>query len=720
MRRTFILWCLCVCWPASLTAKEVTVRSGEHAGFSRLVVYTKSTDTPDLIQTETGFRLSLGNTSVKFDISAVFDLIPRTRISALTSQGGGILEITVPCKCDARTEVLPTGQFVIDISDTPLPSAKSSLQDDAQTIARAENHRAQLSTLLARRGLPIAIGEAENQQVLPVRQTNNHPDQDLPATKPAATEPHPLTEQGLLEQLARAASQGLVIAPSIPALPDSEQALAPPLVEQTQSQELPTPPQSANDHLRVQTSVDRDFGGSIGTPAAAEDGTPCLPARSFAIADWGDDDERSLDFAAHKTNLLAEFDTLDQQAFKQILQHQIYLTFGAEAQAYMRTFGAGFDDDASLRLMADVMETGSSGDFARMSSQLACEGPVSLWAVLAQPRLPRDQRINTASVISEFSVLPRHLRVHLGPMVMRKFLAIGDTETAIEINGIVQRGVPIQETANALSEAQLSMATGQDTQARDTLTKIVDADDQNSVEAVLLLVASHIENQQGIPDRTLELLASLAHEHRSTERGADLAIAEIRALIHTARFTAAQTKLAGLEQFPDKSNDEHLALLEEFGSELANSGSNATFLRHAIGLPFWSEATEVTRIMLADRLLTLGFAETAKRLLLDQPMPPSREARLLIAKAALALGEVKVAMGYLSGLSSPEAMQLRAAALDEPDEQAISIAEPQDTPQIGDGNQQPETSLEKLRTLIEQSQKARAIVDAALKDAPVR
>ncbi|GHE97645.1 hypothetical protein GCM10016455_17700 [Aliiroseovarius zhejiangensis] len=711
---------LLICWPASLSARDITVKAGEHDRFSRLVVYTTPADSPVLTRHADGFRFTSGDRADRFTTQGVFDMIPRDRIQNLTSPGEGVLNIVVACPCDVVTQTLPTGQFVIDIVDTPArpetPSAQTGKSDAERPYPGSVTNARD-----ARRGLPIAVRTGtDNPLVLPEPETQEATKATTSLTVSEATSPLPLNEKDLLTQLARAASQGLVDAPS--PLPPAEVETA----SQTRRAEPAThPPPTARtkpptpaDHIRVQTSVDRDRVNAATSTETFGDGAACLASSTFAIGDWGRGDEGPLDFAVYRASLMTELDRLDPTRFRAYIQHQLHLTFGAEVLSYLDRYRGILPDDADLRLMAEIIETGVTADHARMSTQLACEGSVALWAVLAQPRLPRDQPINTAAVIAAFSSLPRHLRLHLGPMVMRKFLAIGDTDTSMELNRITQRGS--DQTANAvtLADAQLKLETGQEPQGRNQLAEIVDADDHDAIDAILLLIENHIATQSGIPERTLELLSSLAHEHGAAGRGSDLAIAEVRALIHMSRFTDARVKLRNFDSFPDRGDDRHVLIVNEFGRALAKSAADSTFLRHVIGQPFWPDASEDTRILIATRLLDLGFASAAKDMLTNQPAPPGRAARVLIARAALQNGQAKVALGYLSGLNGETAQSLRKSALratgqmTEPD---APTAPPAPVLSDGSGN---EISLEAYDKLIEGSKAIRANIDLVLNPAP--
>ncbi|MCK0139585.1 hypothetical protein [Aliiroseovarius sp. F47248L] len=719
MSLRIILTSLMICWPTLLPAKDITVKSGEHSDFSRLVVYTNLYDKPVLTRTENGFQMTTGSDGDRFAIAGVFDMIPRDRISDLKSSNDGVLNIVLNCSCDAKTQILPNGQFVIDVFNATEPREPfpSGLRQSDPDIPNKDNRT---SALEARRGLPIAgtpdASDAGEKFVATIQDDAVDP----APLNPVRTNKLPPNENGLLEQLARAAAQGLVDAPSILDTSVSEHMETTPDPDEPAAEiEGPSPNSAsptATDHIRIQTSVDRDLGRPSAPSDTPETGATCHPPQSFSIANWGKGDGETLDFATYRASLTTEVDRLNPDTFRSFVQHQIFLTLGAEALSYLNSFRGILTNDEDLQLMAEIIETGSATGYARMTPHLACDGPVALWAVLSQPRLPRDHPINTAAVISEFSILPRHLRIHLGPMVMRKFLAIGDTDTSIEINRISQRGIETLSTEHTLADAQLLLETESSSKGRDQLIEIVDRDDHNAVDAILLLIENHIAMRTGIPDRTLELLGSLAHEHKASKRGADLAIAEVRGLIHATRFADARAKLHKFEHFPDQENDSHLQILNEFGMALSKSGSDGTFLRNTIDQPIWADAEEKTRIAIADRLLRLGFASAAKEILINQPFPPGRESRVLIARAAILEGKANVALGYLSGLNDAESQKMRDTFLPATDQMTISTVSTGFRPNNIASEPATEISLEAVGRMIDDSKAIRARVEDALQN----
>ena len=99
-------------------AEEITVRSGEHAGFSRLVLAPQTETGWTLGRIGRGYELRLDRPGVTFDLTRVFDLIPQTRIAAITP-GSTQGSVAVGLSCDCRVTAFETaaGVIVVDVAD---------------------------------------------------------------------------------------------------------------------------------------------------------------------------------------------------------------------------------------------------------------------------------------------------------------------------------------------------------------------------------------------------------------------------------------------------------------------------------------------------------------------------------------------------------------------------------------------------------------------------
>lgn len=103
----------------STQAETIVARSGEHDGFSRLVMRLPEGATWALNQSGRVASLKIDSPSVVFDTSAVFNLIPRERLQGLTQAGAGQpLQLQLGCNCDIRSYVQSDGYLVVDIRDS--------------------------------------------------------------------------------------------------------------------------------------------------------------------------------------------------------------------------------------------------------------------------------------------------------------------------------------------------------------------------------------------------------------------------------------------------------------------------------------------------------------------------------------------------------------------------------------------------------------------------
>ncbi|WP_293574025.1 hypothetical protein [Phaeobacter sp.] len=109
------------------SAQTVVPQSGEHEGFSRLVMRLPTGTNWSLDQSGTTARLSVDQPGLIFDTSRIFDLIPRTRLRSASQTGPGQpLQLQLGCDCDLSTFIENDGFLVVDIQDPPDNSQQAS------------------------------------------------------------------------------------------------------------------------------------------------------------------------------------------------------------------------------------------------------------------------------------------------------------------------------------------------------------------------------------------------------------------------------------------------------------------------------------------------------------------------------------------------------------------------------------------------------------------
>ena len=180
-------------------AQTVPVRSGEHAGFSRLVLDIGAERDWRLEGEGESRRLVLDPPVAGFATDGVFELIPRDRLAGLVAGEG--LELRLACPCPVEATRYQARYLVIDIRD-PVPGA---ITEDVTEVRQAERLAAaerlpDMTRLLT--GARVGSGRA------------GHPDRPWrrrPRPRPPAGNVDLETAARLMaEQLARAAASGLL------------------------------------------------------------------------------------------------------------------------------------------------------------------------------------------------------------------------------------------------------------------------------------------------------------------------------------------------------------------------------------------------------------------------------------------------------------------------------------------------------------------------------
>ena len=137
--RRIIYTILAVLVPTLLFGQTYRVQSGDHANFTRLVIYTADPDTWMVGRVEGGYELRTSNPEGSFDVSSAFDLIKRNRVRNLVDRENGNLFLAVDCNCNLNAFEIPQG-YVLDIRDGA-PSEQSefeqAFEDDVPGVPAA-------------------------------------------------------------------------------------------------------------------------------------------------------------------------------------------------------------------------------------------------------------------------------------------------------------------------------------------------------------------------------------------------------------------------------------------------------------------------------------------------------------------------------------------------------------------------------------------------------
>lgn len=633
MIRLFLLWC---CLATPLVAAPVIVTSGEHDGFTRLVLDFGAPVDWQVGRTLDGYTLQLlggvENQSQLYDLTKVFDLIGKGRLAAIwadpqTAQ----LKIGIACACHAIPFEFRPGILVIDLRDGPPPKGSSfELAMDGAfvpTLNAKPNPRP--------RPRPQDFGVSYDWTKRALDDLNA-----LPATAPAqniafADPTLQSLRNALLLNLSRGAAQGVVDL-ALPRLP---------LISATQNRGLSAGRIALGELPGLTIGAGLPDHGDI-----AGQGQNCPNAEQLAVSTWAASDPISGQMANPATGLVTEFDLPDPTAIGTAVRFQLFLGFGIESRQLIQAFAVDLPDKATLLSLGYILDQDIDPDPA-FRGLAACDTPAALWAVLSDPAPALGDTVNVNAVLRAFSELPVHLRRHLGPGLAQRFLVLGDDKTAMTIRNAITRAPGEAGSKVGLMEAEIAMYQGDPAAAETRLTAVLaDAGTQASA-ALVALTNARVAQDLPVDAALVTALESLLVEQAET----DDQIATHRALVLAQAASGDfDSAFSGLPDSPDATRD--------LWRILSKIGSDQAVLTHAV-LLFDQQTPSVameTSTALATRLLGLGLADQALR----WASSAEKQNGLLLAEIHIARRDGQSALSALADVSGDSATELRATALD--------------------------------------------------------
>ena len=678
-----LCFALILLWPVATLAQDVTIRSGDHSGFARLVLAIPEGADWRLGRSLDGYDLSIAGVD-GYDATEVFDRIDQSRIAGLTADGA-LLRVDIACDCHADAFLWRPDRLVLDVIDGAPP--------EGSPFERA------LESPVRPRRRPEPLEEFE-----PIE-----PRIPLPSPRPEEAARVAGIETSLLESLARAASQGVV-----------EFSPAPePLT-------LDAPGAGPVPGLRVQTSVDRDARRAAphgDAPAA----TSCPDPLDWDMTVWaGTNFDATI--AARRAALTGEFDAWTPGAVEDLARAFIAYGFGAEARQAL-----DLDDiQSSERLMLRDMALLVDGETPPAETALArlggCDAPVALWSVLASDAGVADP----GAVLRSYKAMPDPLRRAIGPRLAHQFTEMEESVLADAVLSDLGGGASV-------ARAELGLSRGETETALDMLDDMARTDPRFGPLDLARLIDLSLDEGREIDPGLLTLAEALQFEHSGTDAAAVLAAARFRAALAADRFDEAAALLA---EPPLADGPGTGAMAEDLTLALTERGGDLVFLDHVLGGSV-AEVAPQTENRIAARLTDLGFAAAARRRLQAEPSgPAAAERRYLRAEIALALGETETVEDLLLALTDARARDLRAraraargdhggalAARSDPDPEAawragawVALEQSDDAILAGAARimQRPgprplsDDSLSARQALLEEASQSRAEIDALL------
>lgn len=695
------LWLVAILVFGATTSKaqEIPVRSGAHEGFTRLVVHLPQRVEWQLNGTGRERRLSFGEDGMRFDLRSVFDRIDGRRLAAVRQPPGrSDLEISTSCDCSVEAMWAGASMLVIDVRDAGFgeseikspgirPNTEISgvskpdpdRQPDKGTVAAfgtdliwTRQPGVPSAGSIVSRGLNLYL------DALPLQRQNA----DVPTQPRTDTDDLGVAEAeigrqlnafrtSLAEQIGRATSQGLLVVQDDPVLSGSSERPEPSSEKNSEpdQQSAVTDDARATVQSRFETGFERDILKDENEDEILQNGRRCLAPELVDATSWA---AVGTDFATElgtlRKRLVGEFDRVDPDVTRALSRAYIHFGFGAEALQVLQLVdpGAGKRTAQELRIlrdMAQVLETGALDRPSILHGQMACEGPVAAWSVLAHPEISPQTKVNDDAVLRTISAMPRHLRDYLGPMMARRFLAAGREDTADRVFQILGRDDRDGTQAEQMARAEAALLSDDLDAADQRLADVVAGNSISAAEALLRRIETRIATGRGVSEDMADLASAYAVENREAPIGQALIRASIEAVAASGDFDRAfkdrKRQIARLSAKADAELSNTLFLL------LSENSADITFLAYGFAASdaVVAELQPETGNAVAARFLTLGFPQEAGRYVTSETTGDIQAQRRRIrAEIALAKGQPRSAQIELMGLEGDDVARLRAKA----------------------------------------------------------
>lgn len=723
--RTLLGLALLVLMVRGAAAEVLVVRSGEHNGFSRIVVAPQQKTGWTLGRVGAGYELRLERPGVTFDLSRAFDLIPKRRLSALSAGTvDSSMAFGLACDCHAVAFETAGGAIVVDLVSGPgnpasgfearldgpvqadAPGAEP--QADANTPSASGSPITGIPPLTSSGAGPVASGyvfdpapfwgsrapdanghlasgrkpdSLQGDPAVSVAETGNL--EASASTEPVSSEAgnsaysrmesSPTstshlaisnTERDLLFQLSRAATQGLVTPKDV--LTPPTEAAAPQDVATGLPNADPPPQPDDRAAIRSQTSVDRDTMAVFeNTGVRNGDGAACAPNDDVAIATWGEDTDPASQFVDARSQIVGEFDRPDEGAAVRLARLYLRFGFGAEARATLDAFDVPDDHAPLLREMSWLVD--GEGDVPRRTASIAkmygCDSDIALWAALARESVEPGDRQARAAVLRGFAALPAALRKTIGPRLAEIFFMGNDPDGARNIRNATDRASIEPERSVNLIDARLDLAAGKTSTAQEILDRLSRGDDATAQDALILGIESRLRDGKTVDPILMDAAAALARENRGTPQGSRLLRAHILALAANGNYDQALSELSDTSDIAPMEKRVVTAAIFSHITDFSSDPEYLATMSLQISRFLPAEPAPELQVRVASRLQAAGLPDLALQAM-DEKTAESELGRILRARVGLDNFDPDLTLSVLAGLGGADAIALRARAYD--------------------------------------------------------
>lgn len=647
--------------PAAAAPEGGTIRSGEHGGFSRLVLEIDPRTEWSLETTAGRAIIRFPRRSLNFTTEQIFERIPRTRILDVTvDRASGETAVTVDLGCDCRvsTAFVAARYLALDISDRDgeappeppvLDAEETAAQEGRETviIASAEDALRREIERAAGQGVVEFSSEPpvlpKNPIVFAAAAPNASPPPPMPRPRPGDNGARVLTPNRF--------AQAQPIPGAAPMRPVNNSLAA---LEST-------------GQIHATTVYDRDNSKARAQREQATVSPTCLPDAAFTVSDWTTGDVWSSTLGSLRTRLVGEFDRPDPEVLKTLARFYLGTGFGAETRALLAGFpNAELPERALLLDMAAVVDGGVAAPDGPLALSNPCPGQHALWLALGGQAPVYAGAASFAAADLAFADLSPGMRLRVGPAFIDRLIDARQFAEAQQILDVTARSDVQPTRALLLAEARMEAANGDNIKAIADMATLASGDDEIALEAMMRATRLGVDAAVPLPELLVLDLRGTALQYRHSP-----VEPELRALL--VETLAAQGNLAGavsearlgMTDLPD-ARERFSALAVRVLGQAAPGTAPGLYVETVLeseDLLAAAPPADPARRAVGANLVALGLPTPALRILTPAIEAGDRRARLVAADAQMQLGNADLARMMLADMNGPVSSEIRAESL---------------------------------------------------------
>ena len=643
----------------SVAAQPITVRAGEHADFTRLVMQLPDAVTWELSPEYGKVLLNFEGLADGFDLSGTFDVVPRTRLVDATSTGSQLV-LELACECPVTSFTEQGNYLVIDVQDgPPLELADAPIAEIPEKINRS------LPVSEFRYGDLLWNTEVEEPTIAgALAEPELNVEEELEANR--NREIFLETQRNLLSAFGEAIAQGVVDADFPPQIePIADAPIVENSVEVYDSSSAQAQEQSENSqHIKITTSEDippfhqAETNENLNSSAAQ-----CIDPGGVNLSSWGTDEGYDRQISRSNSAIYDELGQLDEREALSRVKLLLFFGFGAEALEILEIVSQIQEQHPELVDLAQIMERGYAPNPRILHQFSDCPTDVALWAILAGKEISGANPTDKNAALRALKKLPPHLREFIGAALADRFFTAGDQESAKIATRTSELSKKPDEVPSNLVKANLPAQSGNVDSSKQLLSEVIAANDMSSPQALIDLIELHVRQNDIVPTELALLVEAFAVEYRGSSTGRALQKTHVLSSAGSGQFEKVLEEISSLEH--ELTKKERTKTSDYIATMLTKNSSDIEFAEYLIDHReiIGSHLSESTVVLASARLLKLGFPEAVLQLFELNPTEyPSRNRLMLSAEADIAVGNAGKAILSIVNLDGPDVELLRANA----------------------------------------------------------